>query len=70
MLKDVHNHGIDWNGPIPEDNEVSEVVVPEVRNPLSEQDFHLLQTTISPVAPSDCFGVDVYIHVLQFVTRT
>ena len=66
---DVKNFGIDWNGPITEDEDDNQVDVPEVENPLLDRDLQLLQATISPTAQSDCFGVDLYLQVVEFVNQ-
>lgn len=68
IKQDVHLYGIDWNGPIPEEDD-NQIDVPEVRNPLQDQDFQRLQAVIHPLAQSDCFGVDIYLQVLEFVSQ-
>ena len=50
--------GIDWNGPLPE---LEQVVVTNTVNPLQGHDFMQLQRVISPISPSDCQGVDLYV---------
>ena len=60
-------YGIDWNGPLPDAEELEQVVVTNTLNPLQEHDFEQLQRVISPIGPSDCQGVDLYIRTLEFV---
>lgn len=60
-------YGIDWDGPIPDSNEADQVSVPEVRNPLAHSDYEELCAAVSGNCESDCYGVDIYISVLQFV---
>lgn len=64
---DISFHGIDWNGPISEDNDDNIVDVPEIENPLPEEEFENLQLLVSPTAPSENFGVDIYMMVLEHV---
>ncbi len=56
------NFGIDWNGPISEDDDTI-VDIPEVNNPMLQEEEEELQSIISPTALSDNFGVDIYIRV-------
>lgn len=60
-------YGIDWNGPLPDAEELEQVEVINTVNPLQERDFLQLQSVISPIGPSDCQGVDLYIRTLEFV---
>ena len=60
-------YGIDWNGPLPDAEELELVEVTNTINPLQERDFVQLQRVISPIGPSDCQGVDLYIRTLEFV---
>ena len=60
---------MDWNGPLPDEEEVNRVDIPTVGNPLSDQDYAELCTTISPHTNSDCFGTDLYLNVLNFVCQ-
>ena len=60
-------YGIDWNGPLPDAEELEQVEVTNTINPLQERDFEQLQRTISPIGLSDCQGVDLYIRTLEFV---
>ena len=56
---------IDWNGPISEDDDYT-VDIPEIDNPLLEE-FEEFQTIVSPIAPTDNFGVDVFMTVFEDV---
>ncbi len=38
-------------------------------NPLSDQDYEELCTSISPYSDSNCFGVDLYTQVVDFVCQ-
>ena len=42
------------------DEETSAVVIPEVRNPLSESDFEELQAQVNPIAHDEGYGIDLY----------
>ena len=61
--------GIDWNGPIPDEEEAAIVDVPSVNMPLSDQDYTELLTTFSPSADSEAFGMDNFFNVLHFVCQ-
>ncbi|XP_019853028.1 PREDICTED: uncharacterized protein LOC109582628 [Amphimedon queenslandica] len=58
--------GIDWDGPL-SDEDTNYVNVPDVDNPLTDEDYLELQETISPLDNSNSFGVDIFLKVLQFV---
>ncbi len=60
---------MDWNGPLPDTEELQRVEVTTTLNPLEERDYRELQQMISPLSPSDCHGVDVYIRTLEFVVQ-
>lgn len=61
--------GVDWNGPLPSDSDDTgdAVEVPETFCPLSAADQHELLHTISPSAPSNNYGIDLYLATLSFV---
>ena len=44
------------------------VVIPEVRNPLSERDFEELQAQINPIAHDEGYGIDLYQQACMFAT--
>jgi hypothetical protein len=67
MQSESSLYGIDWNGPLPDAEELEQVEVTNTVNPLQERDFVQLQGVISPIGPSDCQGVDLYIRTLEFV---
>ena len=48
-------------------NELESVQVPTIPVPLGDDDLQELQQTVSPTAPSDEYGLDIYTHCLQFV---
>ena len=62
-------HGIDWDGPLPDSNEVESVEVPAISNPFEDDDMQELQQTLCPTAPSNDYGLDLYLQCLQFVTQ-
>ena len=59
-------YGIDWNGPLPDEEEVEIVDVPGICKPLSE---HKLSRTIRSLQDSESFGTGVYINVVSFVCQ-
>ena len=62
-------YGIDWNGPLPDEEEVEIVDVPGIWKPLLEHDNNELSRTIPPLQDSESFGTDVYINVVSFVCQ-
>ena len=56
-------YGVDWNGPLGE-NEVDHVLVQDVINPLTANDYLQLKATMEE---SNCNGIDLYIKTLQFI---
>lgn len=60
-------YGIDWDGPVPVEEDVESVDVPNIENPLSHEELEELGTMISPYHDSDCFGTDLYLNVLKFI---
>ena len=62
-------HGIDWNGPLPDEEDAEVVCIPSIENPLSNDQYAELCSSISPYGDSDCFGVDLYIKVVEFVCQ-
>ncbi len=62
-------YGVDWNGPLPDAEELQRVEVTTTLNPLEERDYMQLKQMISPIGPSDCHGVDIYIRTLEFVVQ-
>lgn len=59
-------YGIDWNGPLPDAEELEQVEVINTVNPLQERDFLQLQSVISPIRPSDCQGVVIFFSTYNF----
>lgn len=65
-----HEYGIDWDGPLPDENDdYAQVEVPETRNPLSEDNFHELVQTIDPLSASESYGADIYLSVVSFLSE-
>ena len=69
MQEEVASFGIDWNGPLPTDEDVEIVQVVLTRNPLDEIDYTELQQTIDPCQFSPNYGVDLYLATLNFVSH-
>jgi len=43
------------------------VLVQDVINPVTANDYLQLKTTISPMEENNCNGIDLYIKTLQFI---
>ena len=66
-VQETRFHGIDWDGPLPDGDELESVQVPAIPVPLGDEDLEELQRTVCPTALSDDYGLDIYTHCLQFV---
>ena len=67
VLLESRTFGIDWSGPLPTDEETSEVEVPQTFCPLNDEDEAELTRTVSPSAQSNNYGIDLYLATLSFV---
>ena len=74
-MKNVDLYGIDYDGPLPEDNfdgctsyddGAASVSVPGTENPLAYEAFQELTESVNPLCESDVYGVDIYSEVLHF----
>ena len=62
--------GVDWEGPVPnESNDIYIVNVPDTPLPLNSGTLEELNSVISPLDPSSCYGIDLYERVLIFVAQ-
>ena len=59
--------GIDWDGPLPLEEEEVRVVVPECPCPLTDVQLDELSTIVSPLSSSTNYGIDLYQSVVQYV---
>ena len=57
---------MDWDGPLPGDDE-SAVVVPSMSTQLSSETMEELVSLINPLAFSDDLGIDLYVRTVHFV---
>ena len=57
---------MDWDGPLPVDDD-STVFVPDTLMPLSTTDIEELVSLVNPLANSEQFGIDLYVQSVQFV---
>ena len=62
--------GVDWEGPVPnESNDIYIVNVPDTPLPLNSGTLEELNSVISPLDRSSCYGIDLYERVLIFVAQ-
>lgn len=66
---DNDTFGIDWDEMCSDEVDDDSVIVPEVRCPLDLATYDRLQQVVDPLAPSDSFGIDLYIHAFRFVQQ-
>lgn len=58
--------GVDWNGPVPLTSATYvEVDPPEVD--INDEELDFLRSSVDPLSPSDCWGVDLYISTLNIL---
>ena len=69
MFQDeIDNYGIDWDGPVTDQEELDESVdVPELSVILSNEMEQELRQIVDPLRESDCYGLDIYMETIQFV---
>lgn len=60
-------YGVDWDGPLCDEDEADQVQVEQINNPLQDNDYSQLTSTILPMSDSNSHGVDLYIRVLEYV---
>eukprot|EP00118_Oscarella_pearsei_P001196 m.6841 g.6841 ORF g.6841 m.6841 type:complete len:98 (+) comp17011_c0_seq1:1242-1535(+) len=65
----VDEYGIDWDGPVPPDDTVDAVMIPEMFNPLSAAEYQCLTETVNPMEESREHSIDHYINTREFVLR-
>ncbi len=58
---------MDWEGPVPDEDESSAVAVPDTQSPLSANQLAELQSLYDPMQASDNLAIKMYSDVLQFV---
>lgn len=60
-------YGIDWDAPLPTDDDVQIVSVPTLTNPLSEEQFTDLQVTLPPAIQDSDYGLSLYLDCVRYV---
>lgn len=65
-LQDVQLYGIDWDRPLPLEDEGT-VEVPNCPCPITDIQLDELSNIVSPLSSSANYGIDLYQSVLQYV---
>uniref|UniRef100_A0A1X7U1E1 Integrase core domain-containing protein n=1 Tax=Amphimedon queenslandica TaxID=400682 RepID=A0A1X7U1E1_AMPQE len=65
--EELVNYGIDWNGPLPSDEEVEIVTVSDTVIPLITDFYDVLHGNVDPLAYSRDYGIDLCLKALQYV---
>ena len=65
---EVEQYGLDWDGPLPESDSDEMIELPLTECPLNLQETQELKQAIDPLRNSDCYGIDIFIQTLLFVT--
>jgi hypothetical protein len=69
-IVDPNDYGIDWEGPIPADDNDNTVFVDDPRNILTDQEFNVLRSLIDPLELDyNGYGVNVYLKTTQIVAN-
>ena len=55
----LQEYGVDWDGPISEDD-ADQVYVSDLRCPITEEQYTHLQRTIAPFDDSEDYGIGLY----------
>ena len=67
-INNINDYGIDWNRPIPINNdEIQQVNIDLNNNILSNLQLSNLQNTINPLAEDRNFGINLYLNTLEFI---
>lgn len=66
---DLEEYGIDWEGPplYDDSSEDSLIEIPSTDCPLSLDLYRVLSLEVNPLSESDCYGINLYVQVLQFL---
>lgn len=67
---ELETYGVDYDGPIPCDEEQENVVIPVTEQPFSDARYEELALLINPLRESDCYGIDILLDVLQFCCQS
>ena len=66
QVQQLQSTGIDWNGPLPfDDDNIVNVDPPQL--PLNPLDFQELCININPLEPSSEYGMELYTETVHFV---
>ena len=66
LQEELETFGIDWDEYLNDDN-ASTINIPEMDCPITSRDYQVLTHSISPNAPSDAYGIDIFSNTLDFV---
>lgn len=61
--------GIDWEGPVPDQEDDTTISILETECLLSCSDMQELQEHVQALAPSDQYGIDLFERTLEFVSN-
>lgn len=67
IVQEMRYFGVDWDGPLSDEDELQRVEVPSIPVPLEDGDLEELKQTVCPTLPSDDHGLGLYHQALQFV---
>lgn len=65
--EEAEDYGIDWSGPVPENEAEGHVVIPDTPSLLGVGQLSVLKTLVDPLAHCDDFGKEFYVATRQLV---
>ena len=60
-------YGVDWSGPSSTEEHVEQVVVPQVPDILTPEQFLLLKSLVKPLDPCEDYGKELYVSARKIV---
>lgn len=66
--EEISAYGIDWDGPLPENDECSVVTLPETPSPSNADKHAEMCTSIDPLRQSNSYGIDIFTEVISFLS--
>lgn len=68
LQTEIQEYEIEWDGPITEETDADvHVAIPVTHNPLDEVQYQSLTRVINPLKNSECYGIDIFLEVLEYV---
>ena len=69
FFQDWSQYGIECDGTLPQTDPGTAVLIPDMVNPLSDNDFDELQEQVDPLAHDEGYGIDLYVLACTMASR-